>query len=115
MDATDNSYYSNPSHVADSPIGPFNAFNSKPHTPEDWMALDGTLYVENDVPYMIFCHEWVEVVNGSIDFVQLSTDLSKPVGKRSTMFHASDARWSTNKANKATMAVLCIRQQRGNC
>lgn len=88
--------------VADSPMGPFNAFDNKPHTPEDWMALDGTLYVENDVPYMIFCHEWVEIVDGSIDYVQLSSDLSKPVGKPATMFHASDARWSTNKANKVT-------------
>ena len=42
--------------VADSPLGPFKAFENKPHTPENWMALDGTLYVEDDIPYMIFCH-----------------------------------------------------------
>ena len=88
--------------VADSPVGPFRAFDDKPHTPENWMALDGTLYVENGTPYMIFCREWVEIVDGSIDYVQLSPDLSEPVGEAVKMFHASAASWSTNKANKVT-------------
>lgn len=88
--------------VADSPAGPFKAFNNKPHTPENWMALDGTLYVEKDRPYMIFCHEWVEIVDGSMDYVQLSPDLAKPVGKPKLMFHASEAKWSTSKTNKVT-------------
>ena len=88
--------------VADSPLGPFKPFDNKPHTPENWMALDGTLYVEDDIPYMIFCHEWVEIVDGSIDYVQLSSDLSKPVGNTQKMFHASDAKWSTGKDSKVT-------------
>lgn len=88
--------------VADSPMGPFKAFDNKPHTPEDWMALDGTLYVENNVPYMIFCHEWVEIVDGSMDYIQLSSDLSKPVGKSHKMFNASEANWSRSKTKKVT-------------
>ena len=88
--------------VADSPMGPFKAFDNKPHTPENWMALDGTLYIEDDIPYMIFCREWVEIVDGSMEYVQLSPDLSKPVGNPVTMFHASDAEWSTNKNSKVT-------------
>ena len=51
---------------------------------------------------MIFCHEWVEIVDGSIDYVQLSSDLSKPVGNPQKMFHASDAKWSTGKDSKVT-------------
>lgn len=88
--------------VSDSPLGPFKAFDNKPQTPEGWMALDGTLYVENNIPYMIFCHEWVEIVDGSIDYVQLSPDLSQPVGEPHKMFHASDAEWSTGIRNKVT-------------
>src|SRR5690606_13410159 len=36
---------------ADSPMGPFLPFGDKmPHTPMDWMALDGTLWVEDGTP-----------------------------------------------------------------
>ncbi|MCG2461473.1 glycoside hydrolase family 43 protein [Flavobacteriaceae bacterium F89] len=88
--------------IADSPMGPFKAFDNKPHTPENWMALDGTLYVENNTPYMVFCHEWVEIVDGSIDYIQLALDLSKPVGKPIKMFNASEAKWSTSETGKVT-------------
>ena len=43
--------------VADRPEGPFTPFGHGPQTPPDWMSLDGTLYVEDGVPYMVFCHE----------------------------------------------------------
>lgn len=88
--------------VADSPLGPFKSFENKLHTPESWMALDGTLYVENEIPYMIFCHEWVEIIDGSINYIQLSSDLSKSVGKPHKMFNASDAKWSTGTSGKVT-------------
>lgn len=97
-------FYKRGTHVfvANSPLGPFQPFDIKPHTPEDWMALDGTLYVENNTPYMVFCREWVEIVDGSIDYVQLSPDLSKPVGEPVTMFHASSADWSSSEFSKVT-------------
>lgn len=41
---------------ADSPMGPFQPFANKPHTPEDWMCLDGTLRVESGTLWMVFCH-----------------------------------------------------------
>ena len=31
------------------------------------MCLDGTLWVEDGKPYMIYCHEWVETVDGEMD------------------------------------------------
>ncbi len=95
--------------VADSPMGPFKAFDNRPHTPDNWMALDGTLYVESGTPYMIFCHEWVEIVDGSIDYIRLAPDLSKPVGKPRTMFHASEAKWSTGVKNKVTDGCFIYR------
>ncbi len=81
---------------ADNPMGPFLPFEEKlPHTPMDRMALDGTLWVENGVPYMIYCHEWVQVEDGTMELVHLEQDLSKTKGLSSTLFHASSAPWST--------------------
>lgn len=81
---------------ADSPMGPFLPFDDKrPHTPMDWMALDGTLWVENGQPYMIFCHEWVEVEDGTMELVKLNQDLSAAEGLPLTLFNASSAVWST--------------------
>ena len=95
--------------VSNSPTGPFKAFENKPHTPENWMALDGTLYVENEKPYMIFCHEWVQIVDGSMEYVALSKDLSKSVGKPIKMFSASEAKWSTSKLSKVTDGCFLFR------
>lgn len=81
---------------ADKPEGPFLPFDNKePHTPLDRMALDGTLWVENGIPYMIYCHEWVQVEDGTMELVQLEKDLSRPVGASVTLFNASSAAWST--------------------
>jgi len=77
-------------HAA-SPTGPFRPFRESSHTPPDWMALDGTLYVEDEVPYMVFCHEWVQTVDGTMDFVRLKGDLSAPVRRPQLLFKASDA------------------------
>lgn len=79
--------------VSDSPEGPFEAFFNEPTTPYDWMSLDGTLWVENDTPYMIFCHEWAQIVDGTMELVELENNLSKPVEKPETLFKATDASW----------------------
>lgn len=80
--------------VGDSPTGPFEHFQNRSTTPPDMMTLDGTLWVEDGVPYMVFCHEWVQIVNGSINAVRLTDDLSEAVGEPLKLFHASDAPWS---------------------
>ena len=82
---------------ADSPEGPFQAFGNMPHTPMDRMCLDGTLYVEDGVPYMVFCHEWVQTVDGEMQLVKLSKDLSKPIAEPMNLFCASAAPWSTGQ------------------
>jgi hypothetical protein len=43
---------------------------------------------------MVFCHEWIQITDGSMDLVRLSPDLTRPVGRPTTMFHASEAPWS---------------------
>ena len=76
--------------VSDSPLGPFVPNNTKALTPEDWESLDGTLYVEDGIPYMIFCHAWTQIRDGEICLVRLSEDLSQAVGKPVVLFKASD-------------------------
>lgn len=82
-------------YVADSPRGPFKDFTgNKAHTPDDWASLDGTFWVENGVPYMIFCHEWLQCVDGTMELVRLPDDMSVPQEKPRTLFKASEAKWS---------------------
>lgn len=81
------------------PEGPFLPFENKhPHTPLGQMCLDGTLWVEDGVPYMIYCHEWVEMGDGTMEMVQLKKDLSATVGQPMRLFNASAAEWSTGSA-----------------
>ncbi len=87
---------------ADSPMGPFKVHSDGPVTPKDWECLDGTLYIEKtdgNKPYMVFCHEWVQVTDGEICAVELSKDLKKPVGEPKLLFHASEAPWVNSIRN----------------
>ncbi len=86
--------------VADSPLGPFLPFQNRAHTPADWMALDGTLWVEDGQPYMVFCHEWIQVKDGTMELVRLKDDLSDIEGEPVTLFRASEAPWGTGLRNR---------------
>ena len=79
--------------VSDSPTGPFEPFSNNPHTALDWMALDGTLWEEDGKPYMIYCHEWVQIEDGTMDLIALKEDLSTVVGQNQMLFKASEAPW----------------------
>ena len=79
--------------VADTPEGPFIPVGGE-STPKEWASLDGTLWVEDGIPYMVFCHEWLQIVDGTMDLVRLNQDLSEPVDKPLVLFKASDAPWS---------------------
>ncbi|UCG57019.1 MAG: family 43 glycosylhydrolase, partial [Phycisphaerales bacterium] len=72
--------------VSDSPEGPFKPFENRPHTPLDWMALDGTLWVEDGTAWMVFCHEWVQIRDGTMELVRLKEDLSTVQGRPVTLF-----------------------------
>ena len=75
---------------SDSPEGSFVELSNGHVTPHDWDAIDGTFYVEDNVPYMVFCHEWVQVGDGEIWAVKLADDLSRPVEEPFLLFRASD-------------------------
>ncbi len=76
--------------VCDTPDGEFAPLSDEPVTPRAWECLDGTFWVEDGVPYMVFCHEWVQVGDGEICAVQLSDDLTHPVGEPFLLFCASE-------------------------
>ncbi len=80
---------------SDSPLGPFLPFTDDAITPVDWQCLDGTFYVDkNGDPYIIFCHEWVQVDDGEICAMKLTKDLSKPSGEPYVLFKASEPYWA---------------------
>ena len=83
--------------AADKPVGPFVPLSAGPVTPRDWECLDGTLFVdEKERPWMVFCHEWVQVHDGEMRAMLLSEDLSRALGDPVLLFHASDAPWSVS-------------------
>ena len=86
---------------ADSPEGPFVPLSTESSTPSDQMALDGTLWVENGKPYMIYCHEWVELGDGAMNLVELTPDLSARATQPQKLFCASAAPWSTGMETKS--------------
>lgn len=77
--------------VSDRPDGTFVPVSEKPATPIDWGCLDGTLYVDKSgKPYMVFCHEWVQITDGTVCAVELSEDLSAAVSEPVLLWKGSD-------------------------
>ncbi|OGX68095.1 MAG: hypothetical protein A2189_09295 [Paenibacillus sp. RIFOXYA1_FULL_44_5] len=75
-------------------MGPFRALGDGPVTPRDWESLDGTLYVDhNSDPWMVFCHEWVQVQNGEICAVRLNQSVDSAISEPVVLFRAADAPW----------------------
>ena len=86
---------------SDSPRGPFLPIEEGPVTPEGWHCLDGTLYIDRkNQPWMVFCHEWLQVNDGQICAVPLSEDLGHAIGDPIILFRGTDAPWATRKMIK---------------
>lgn len=78
--------------VCDTPDGTFKPLSDRPVTPRDWECLDGTLYVSPEgKPWIVFCHEWVQVKDGEICAMPLTDDLSAAAGEPIELFKASQA------------------------
>ncbi len=87
--------------VADNPLGPFRAIRQEAVTPPGWHCLDGTLYIDRkNKPWMVFCHEWLQVGDGQLAAVPLSDDLGEAVGDPVILFRASDAPWGAKFIGK---------------
>lgn len=77
--------------VADSPLGPFRPVRSGPVTDPSHMALDGTLYIEDGRPYLVYCHEWIQNGTGTIEYAPLADGFSALVGKPKVLLAADQA------------------------
>lgn len=79
---------------ADTPEGPFTSFAIEPgydYEPHDWDCIDGTLYEENGKIYMIFVHEWTQIIDGTMDYIELAPDMTYTVSEKPvTLFRASE-------------------------
>ena len=75
---------------SDSPLGEFKPHSFGAVTPDEWECLDGTLYIdENNQPFIVFCHEHTQIIDGTICYAKLNEDLTATVGEVTTLFKAS--------------------------
>ena len=80
--------------VSENPEGPYQPLVNRAVTPDNWMCLDGALFIDDkDEPWIIYCHEWLEVGNGKIIAQKLSEDIIQTEGNPIVLFSASDAPW----------------------
>lgn len=83
---------------ADSPEGPFEPYSDGAVTPDSWECLDGTLYIsKKGEPYLVFCHEHTQIIDGTVCYLRLSDDLKKAVSEPVYMFSGSTPAWSDKK------------------
>ncbi|WP_162012211.1 glycoside hydrolase family 43 protein [Streptococcus sp. S784/96/1] len=79
---------------ADQPIGPFELISDR-LTPENWAAIDGTLYFEKETPYLIFSHSFETSPDGDMCLLPLNKDLTSVREEHPlTLFSAKEASWA---------------------
>ena len=96
--------------VADSPLGPFTLLHpDSPVPPADFMTLDGTLFVDRTgKPWMVYAHEWLQKLDGTMEAVPLSEDLERTSGAPIVLFKASDAPWLDSEAKATAKAATYV-------
>jgi beta-xylosidase len=90
--------------VSDKPDGPYVPMKDPVYLPADKPTLDGTFWVDKDgKPYMVYCYEWLQNWNGTIEKIELKPDLSGSVGEGKVLFRAFDSPWSREKDEKGNI------------
>lgn len=80
--------------VSDRPDGPFTPLTQEPITPAEWACLDGTLYIEEGHPVLLFSHSVPEETRGAICRMQLTDDLMAAASEPEVLFYAQEADWT---------------------
>lgn len=84
--------------VSDKPDGPYVPMADPIYLPASKPTLDGTFWIDGDgKPYMVYCYEWLQNLNGTIEKIELKPDLSGTLGDAKVLFRASDSPWSREK------------------
>ena len=107
--------------VADHPMGPYRPMADEMYLPANRPTLDGTFWIEPDgKPYMVYCGEWLEQGNGTMEAIRLKSDLSGTTGKAKVLFTAHDSPWNREKnpdgtigPNKVTDGPYLFRTETG--
>lgn len=90
--------------VSDKPEGPYVPMKDPTYLPGSKTTLDATLWIDKDnIPYMVYCHEWLQNRDGTVEKIQLKEDLSGTVGKEKILFHASESPWSLEATDDGTV------------
>ena len=84
--------------VSDRPDGPYVPMKDPVYLPANKPTLDGTFWIDaDDKPYMVYCYEWLQNWDGTIESIELKSDLSGSVGEGKLLFRASESPWSREK------------------
>jgi len=84
--------------VSNKPDGPYMPMKDSTYLPAGKPTLDGTFWIDTDgKPYMVYCYEWLQNWNGTIEKIELKRDLSGTLGTGKVLFRASDSPWSREK------------------
>lgn len=99
--------------ISDHVTGPYTPYNQLPITSMDEYCLDGTIYIDpiNNDAWLVYCKEWLQVLDGEMWAVKLSKDLSKFNSDPVKLFSASMAPWTRPLKKKQTcnscFSILC--------
>ncbi|WP_207421588.1 glycoside hydrolase family 43 protein [Desertivirga brevis] len=81
--------------VSDKADGPYVPMKDSTYLPAGKPTLDGTFWIDKDKkPYMVYCYEWLQNYDGTIEKIELKRDLSGSVGEAKLLFRASESPWS---------------------
>ena len=81
-----------------SPLGPFEPYSDGALTPEEWECLDATLYISKiGEPYLVFCHEHTQIIDGTICFIKLNKELNAAISLPTKLFAGSTPAWADKK------------------
>jgi len=92
--------------TSDKAEGPYKLANPDPnydYLPHSWDIIDGSIWYENGTPYFVFVHEWMQTIDGTMEYVKLSSDLSKTITEPILLFHASEAPWALEMVGNQEM------------
>ncbi|WP_340110749.1 glycoside hydrolase family 43 protein [Maribellus mangrovi] len=90
--------------VSDTPDGPYVPMKDSIYLPPDMPTLDGTFWVDKDgKPYMVYCYEWLQNWNGTIEKIELKPDLSGTIGEGKVLFRAHDSPWSKERDDEGNV------------
>lgn len=101
--------------VSDRPDGPYRPMSDPVYLPAFKPTLDGTLWVDTDGhPYMVYCYEWLQNGDGTIEKIRLTDDLSGTIGWAHVMFRASDSPWSSESGDVEPSAPTRSKRRNGS-